>query len=271
MAIAQSARIHPTALIDDAAEIGAGVEIGPFVIIEGRVQVGDGCVLKARSHLIGPLVLGRNNQVFSNVVLGEAPQHLQYSNGEDLQTSVEIGDNNIFRENVTVHRATLLNTVTSIGHHNFFMAGSHIAHDCVVGNHCILANGALVGGHAVLEDRVFLSGNAAVHQFCRVGRLALISGVSATSKDLPPFVMVQEVNMIHGVNLVGMRRAGIPTNHIDAVRRACQTIYYNDLLLSHSLPIVEKEWGTIPEVEELLSFIRTSKRGICLGGMHNAA
>src|SRR5262249_53206443 len=144
MAHAQSPRIHPTAIIPPDAVLADDVEVGPFAVLEGPVRLGPGCVVRPHAHLIGPLMMGRDNLVFSGAVLGERPQHLKY-NGEP--TGVEVGDHNIFREHVTVHRGTTHSWTTRIGSHNFFMAGSHVAHDCAVGSHCILANGALLAGH----------------------------------------------------------------------------------------------------------------------------
>src|SRR5262249_51162717 len=148
---------------------------------------------------------------------------------------------------------------------------SHVAHDCRVGNNCILANGALLGGHCTIEDGVYLSGNCALHQFARVGRLALLSGVSASSKDVPPFVVVQRINCAVGVNVVGMRRAGIPTPHIDAVRRTYHLLYHSDSLLPQALAQAEQEMGNVPEVAELVGFIRSSARGISLTTEREAA
>src|SRR5262245_28056386 len=217
MAISESARIHPTAIVSSEADIGDNVEIGPYAVLEGPVRIGAECVIRPHALLVGPLTLGRGNLIYSGAVLGERPQHLKY-NGEP--TSVEIGDHNIVREGVTIHRGTAHSWVTRIGHHNYLMANCHVGHDCIIGNNCILTNGSLVGGHCVLEDNVYLSGNAAVHQFVRVGRLALLSGVSATTKDIPPFIMQQRINAVVGVNVVGMRRAGVSSAGIDAVRRA---------------------------------------------------
>jgi UDP-N-acetylglucosamine acyltransferase len=261
MPIAQTARVHPSAVIGPEADLGDDVRVGPHVVIEGPVRVGPGCVLRPGVHLIGPLTMGCDNVVFSGAVLGEEPQHLKYR-GEP--TRLEIGDHNVIRENVTVHRGTTASWLTRIGSHNFLMAGSHVAHDCRVGDHCILANGALVGGHCVLEDHVYLSGNCAVHQFVRVGRLALLSGVSASTKDIPPFIIQQRINCVVGVNVVGMRRAGIPTDHIDAVRRAFHILYREDHVLQQALARIEKEFAGVAEVDELVSFIRTSARGIIL-------
>jgi UDP-N-acetylglucosamine acyltransferase len=225
------------------------------------VRIGPGCNIRAGAVLVGPLTLGRHNEVFSYAVLGEQPQHVRYA-GEP--TRLEIGDHNIFREHVTVHRGTTHSWATTIGSHNFLMANAHVAHDCRVGDNCIIANGALLGGHCTLEDNVYLSGNCAVHQFVRVGRLALLSGVSATTKDIPPFVMQQRINVIVGVNVVGMRRAGIPTANIDAVRQAFHILYREELVLPQALARIEKELAKVPEVAEMVAFIRGSSRGINL-------
>lgn len=264
---------HPTAIISDEARIAPDVRIGPFAVIEGPAVVGPGCVIGPRAHLIGPLALGANNAVGPGAVLGGAPQHLGYK-GE--ATGLEIGDGNTFREHATVHRAMPAGTagctgVTRIGHRNTFMVNSHVGHDCVIGNDCILANGALAAGHVVLGDRVFLSGNTAVHQFCRVGRLALLSGVSATSKDIPPFWIMQGLNYVRGINLVGMRRAGLSSDEILAVRKAFRTIYLSSpaLPLPEALARIEIESGDLPAIRELLKFIRESNRGIC--GAHRLA
>ncbi len=259
MANAQSARIHPTAVVAPEAELAEGVEVGPHVVIEGRVRIGPECVLRPGVHLCGPLTLGRGNQVFSGAVLGERPQHLKYN---DEPTGVEIGDHNIFREHVTVHRGTTQSWVTRIGSHNFFMANSHVAHDCRIGDRCILANGALVGGHCTLEDGVYLSGNSAVHQFVRIGRLALLSGCSATSKDIPPFVVQQDVNVVVGINLIGMRRAGLDNPQIGAVRQAFRILFRDGLPLSAAVARLEQDLGAFPAVAEIIAFLRHCPKGI---------
>jgi UDP-N-acetylglucosamine acyltransferase len=259
MTRAQPPRIHPTAVIAPEAELADDVCIGPYAVLEGRVRLGPGCVIRPHVHLVGPLVMGRNNHVCAGAILGERPQHLKYN---DEPTGLEIGDGNIFREHVTVHRGTAQSWVTRIGSNNFFMAGSHIAHDCQVGNGCILANGALVGGHCTLADGVYLSGNSALHQFVQVGRLALLSGVSASTRDVPPFAIQQYIDAVAGVNVVGMRRAGMTPLEIDAVRRAFQVIFRLGLLRHNALAQVEQELGGCAPVIELVEFIRASKRGI---------
>jgi len=203
--------------------------------------------------------MGPNNTVFTGAVLGERPQHLRYNNEP---TGLEIGEGNVFREHVTVHRGTTQSWTTRIGSHNFFMVNSHVAHDCSVGNRCILANGALLGGHCKIEDNVYLSGNCAVHQFVRIGRLALLSGCSATTKDIPPFVIQQGIDTVVGVNVIGMRRAGMSPEHINAVRRAFHVLFRQALLIPNALARIEKELGSIDPVAELTSFIRQSARGI---------
>ncbi|QEG28228.1 Acyl-[acyl-carrier-protein]--UDP-N-acetylglucosamine O-acyltransferase [Gemmata obscuriglobus] len=265
--------VHPTAIVSPEANLLPDVKIGPYTIIEGPVTLGPGCVIGPHVQLIGPLTMGANNEVGAGSVLGGAPQHLGYK-GE--VTAVEIGSGNIFREHVTIHRGMPVGAgpgtgVTRIGDRGFFMAGAHIAHDCVVGNDVILANAALLGGHVTVGDRAFISGNSAVHQFCRVGRLAFLSGASGSSKDIPPFWVMQDVNYVRGLNLIGMRRAGIPPAERTAIRKAYRIIYMTRpaLPLSAALARIEAEVGEFPAVQELVEFIRTSKRGIC--GAHRLA
>jgi UDP-N-acetylglucosamine acyltransferase len=259
MSSSSTPHIHPTALVSPEAVLADDVVVGPFAIIEGRVRVGAGCVLHARCHLIGPLTLGEGNEVFSNAVIGEKPQHFHY---KDEPTSVEIGNQNVFRENVTVHRGTTASWTTKIGSGNYFMSGAHVAHDCRIGNRCILANNALIGGHGELGDNVYVSGNAAVHQFCRLGRLAFLSGTSGTTKDIPPFIIQQNINHVVGVNLIGMRRAGLDSAQINAIRRVYHIVFLQHLALPNALVEVEREVGHIDVVQEFVQFVRESKRGI---------
>jgi UDP-N-acetylglucosamine acyltransferase len=259
MSNAHSARIHPTAIISADAELSPNVEIGPYAILEGKVQIGPDCVIRPRAHLVGPLVMGRGNVVFPGAVLGERPQHLKY-NGEP--TCLEVGDFNIFRENVTIHRGTLHSWKTVIGSHNFFMVGSHVGHDCRIGDRCILTNGSLVGGHCVLEDNVILSGNCAVHQFVRIGRLAMLSGVSATTKDIPPFIVQQNIDTVVGINLVGMRRAGFKHVQINAARAAFRILFRLGLPLPAALLRLERELGDVDVVQEMIAFLRGCPKGI---------
>lgn len=259
MTFPRAGRIHPTAIIAPEAELADDVEIGPFVVIEGAVRLGPGCVIRPYAHLVGPMTMGEGNVVFSGAVLGERPQHLKYN---DEETWLEIGDYNVFREHVTVHRGTSHSWATRIGSNNFFMAHCHIAHDCVVGSRCIFANGALLAGHCVIADNVYLSGNCAIHQFCHVGRLALLSGCSISTKDIPPFALMQGLTCISGVNVVGMRRAGINHAEIDAVHRAYRVLFHDGHVMTHAVEQVDQELGKVPAVAELLAFIRTAERGV---------
>ena len=259
MPAAEAARIHPTAVISPGAELADDVLVGPYTIIEGKVRLGPGCVLRSHVHLIGPLTMGRHNLVFTGAVLGERPQHVKYN---DEPTSTEIGDCNIFREHVTVHRGTTHSWRTHIGSHNFFMANSHVGHDCTIGNRCILTNGALVGGHCTLEDNVYMSGNSAVHQFVRIGRLALLSGCSATTKDIPPFVIQQYIDTVVGINVIGMRRAGMSNNQINAVREAFRILFREGLALPAAVARLERELGTVDAVQEMIAFLSKCPKGI---------
>lgn len=257
--------IHPTAVVSADAQLADDVRVGPFAVIDGPVVLGPGCSVGPHAHLIGPLTAGRDNSFGSGAVIGGPPQHIAYK-GEP--TGLVIGSGNTFREHVTVHRGMPAGAghstgVTRIGDGNLLMVGCHVAHDCVVGNNGFFANSALLGGHVETGDRVFLSGNSAVHQFCRVGRLAFLSGCSATSKDIPPFWVMQDVNRVCGVNVVGMRRAGVPSAEIQAVRRAFRFIYLERMTIPTALMRMEAELGGVPAVRELIEFIRASKRGIC--------
>jgi UDP-N-acetylglucosamine acyltransferase len=268
----QSSLIHPSAVIAPEAQLAEDVRVGPFAVIEGPVVVGPGTVIHPHAHLMGLVTLGANNTIGSGAVIGGAPQHLAY-NGEP--TTVVIGDGNLFREHTTVHRGMPAGMgagtgVTRIGNRNLFMAGSHAAHDCVIGSDCLFANNAALGGHVEVGDRALISGNSAVHQFCRVGRLALLSGASATSKDMPPFWVMQDVNGVRGINTIGMRRAGMMATEIQAVRKAFAFIYADHLPIPAALQRMEAELGHIAAVREIVAFIRSSKRGICGAHRFNA-
>jgi UDP-N-acetylglucosamine acyltransferase len=257
--MSHSGSIHPTAIVSPSVKLGSNVQIGPYAVLDGNITIGDDCIIKAGAYLYGSITMGKRNTVYTGAVLGEQPQHLKYA-GEE--TSLLIGDDNIFREHVTIHRGTTATYKTVIGSRNFLMAGSHIAHDCVIGNGCILANGALVGGHCVLEDNVYLAGHASVHQFVRIGRLALISGLSGTSKDVPPFILQQNINNVCGVNVIGMRRAGMTPLQISAVREAFRILFMEALLLPVAMDRLEKHLGHIDAIQEMLAFLRNCHKGI---------
>ncbi len=260
MATILSELIHPTAVIDPEAAIAPDVRVGPYAVIEGPVEVGAGSIIEAHACLTGPLVLGRDNFVGHGAVLGKSPQHRGYL-GEE--TCVRIGDANVFREFVTIHRGTVQGGGTTwIGDRNMFMIGSHVGHDARVGNGCTVVNYALVAGHVTLEDGCILSGHTAVQQRVRIGRLAMLGGMAATSKDIPPFVLQQGYNCVTGLNVVGLRRSGC--SHAADRRAPAGVSHLLPRRRSHgtALDQIEAELGSIAEVAEFVGFIRQSKIGI---------
>jgi UDP-N-acetylglucosamine acyltransferase len=260
MALTLSELIHPTAVIDPEAQLADDVQVGPYAIIEGPVEIGPNCIIEAHACLTGPLAMGANNIVGHGAVLGKSPQHRGY-NGE--MTFVRIGDRNVFREFVTVHRGTAQGLgSTEIGDDNMFMIGSHVGHDARVGNGCTIVNNALVAGHVVLHDGCILSGHTAVQQRVRVGRLAMLGGMGATSKDIPPFILQQGQNCVTGLNLVGLRRAGCSTEAIHALRQCFRIFYKEGRCQSAALERIEGDLGDVAEVAEFVAFVRESKIGL---------
>lgn len=260
MGLTLSELIHSTAVIDPEADLASDVQVGPYSVIEGPVSVGPGCVIESHACLSGPMTMGRNNFVGHGAVLGKSPQHKGYRNEP---TTLVIGDDNVFREHVTIHRGTVQgHGETSIGDRNLFMIGCHIGHDCRVGNGCTLVNGALVAGHVTLFDNCILSGHAAIQQNVRIGRLAMVGGLGSTSKDVPPFLLLQGYNCMTGVNIIGLRRAGFPTPAITALREAFRILFREGRTLGSALDRIEADFGTIAEVAEFTSFIRETSVGI---------
>ncbi len=252
--------IHPSAVIDPEAEMAPDVRIGPYAIIEGPVKIGPGCVIESHACLSGPMMLGRDNFVGHGAVLGKSPQHKGYR-GES--TTLQVGDENIFREHVTIHRGTAQGGgQTRIGHRNMFMVGSHIGHDCQVGNGCTLVNGALVAGHVILDDSCILSGHSAVQQRVRIGRLAMIGGLASTTKDIPPFILQQGYNCVSGLNTIGLRRAGFSAEAIAGLRETFRILYKEGRTQRAAIDRIAEDLGHIPEVTEFLNFVRGSTLGI---------
>jgi UDP-N-acetylglucosamine acyltransferase len=260
--------IHPTAIIHPQAKLGKNVRVGPHAIIDAAVELGDGCTVGPQVYLTGATKIGANNRFHAGAVIGDAPQDLKY---KDEPTRLSIGDNNVFREHVTVHRSNKLSEDTLVGSNNFFMAGSHIAHNCVVGNNVILANGALLGGHVTVHDRAFVSGNCLVHQFCRVGMLAIMQGGSAISKDLPPFTVARGDNGICGLNTVGLRRAGFSADERLELKKLYHALFRTGKSFRSAVAVAENNFKT-PAAKQLLEFVVSSKRGVCAdtsSGGHN--
>jgi UDP-N-acetylglucosamine acyltransferase len=252
--------IHPTAVISPDADLALDVQVGPYAIIEGSVRVGPGSIIEGHACLSGPMTMGRENFVGHGAVLGKGPQHKGYR-GEP--TMLRIGDGNVFREHVTVHRGTVAGGgQTWIGDRNLFMIGSHVGHDCRVSNDCTLVNGALVGGHVELNDGCILSGHCAIQQRVRVGRLAMLGGLGSVTKDIPPFILQQGYNCVSGLNLVGIRRAGISAESIAALRVAFRVLFKEGRTQTGALELLTDDLGHVPEVAEFVEFIKTSKLGV---------
>ncbi len=251
--------IHPTAYIDPLAELADDVYVGPYCIIEGRVTIGPGCRLLSHVCLKGPLTLGPDNRVYPFACVGYDPQDFKFDPDVEGAGTV-IGAHNLIRESVTIHRATGSNP-TTIGSGNIFMANSHVAHDCVVGDDCMFANAAGIAGHVHIADKVILAGGAGVQQFCRVGRLAMISGNEGITKDLPPFCIVHHTKRVGSLNVIGLRRNGY-RDHIKPLQRAFDLLYRSGLTNEIAVQRIEDELADDPLCMEMASFIRSASRGI---------
>ena len=236
--------IHPLAIVSPHASLGQGTTVGPFSIIEPDVVLGTGCTLAARVAIKNGTILGDDNTVHEGAVLGGCPQH---ANMPERLGRVIIGSHNTFRENVTVHRALKEEAATRIGNHSLLMVGAHVAHDCSVGDQVVLANNVLLGGFVSVADRAFLSGAVAVHQFCRIGPLAMIGGCARVVQDVPPYVMVDgHSGLIVGLNLVGLRRNDFTPEDVAQLKAAYRLIYRRGLRWVEVLEALEREFPSGP-------------------------
>ncbi len=255
-------RVHPSAVVGPQVALGAGVEVGPFCQLEGSVSIGPGSRLLGHVTVFGNTGLGQGNILHSNVVIGDDPQDISYTGGP---REVRIGDRNIFREGVTVNRASEKGRVTVIGDDNYFMQNSHVAHDCRVGNGTIIAGGALLAGWVEVGDRALVSGNCVVHQFVRIGRLAMMRGLSRTSRDIPPFCIADGTHTLRGINVIGLRRAGADRDRILSLHKAFGALFGARQNLKLAIERLLHGNEISPEVGELIEFIRASKRGVAFG------
>lgn len=253
--------IHPTALVDARAEIHPEAEIGPYVVIDGPVHVGRGTKVLAHAVLTGNTTIGEDNEIHIGAVIGHVPQDVAY---KGATTFLTIGNRNIIREHSQIHRGTKEGSSTIIGDDNFLMHHSHVAHNCQLGNHTIIAGGALLAGYVEVADRAFVSGNCVVHQFVRIGALALLRGLSRTSRDVPPFCIMDGTHTVRGLNAVGLRRAGFDRERIRALRQAFARLFRQKVNLKHAVEEL-RQGSCTPEVTYLLDFIQQSKRGVCFG------
>lgn len=250
--------IHPTALVDPGARLDPSVEVGAYAVIDAHVEVGPGCRVGPHVHLTGHTTIGAGNVFHSGCVIGDAPQDLKY---DGAPTRLLIGERNVFREYVTVHRSNKLAEHTVIGSGNFLMAHCHVGHNSLLGNSIIIANGALLAGHVTVQDRAFISGNCLVHQFVRIGSLALMQGGSAVSKDLPPFTIARGDNGICGLNIIGLRRAGVGSAERLELKALYRHLFRSGLTLRAALAATDAFTGA--PARALIDFARGSKRGLC--------
>lgn len=257
--------IHPTAVIEAGAEMGRDVQCGPFSFVGAGARIGNACVLGPHVAVLGNTVLGDGCRVHAGAVIGDEPQDLAFK--PDTRSYVRIGAGCVIREGVTIHRGTKPETVTEVGENCFLMANSHLAHNVRLGRNVILANGVLLAGYVDVGDRAFISGNTAVHQFARIGRLAMLGGAAGFSKDVPPFCMTKSgwFNRVVGLNVVGLRRSGMSPEVRLQVKKAFVMLYRSGWNVSQA---VDKMKAAFPDgpARELWEFVESSKRGICGAG-----
>lgn len=252
--------VHPTAILTGEVDLAEDVEVGPFVVIRGPVRIGSGTVVEERATIIGHTEIGRDNRICCGALIGGDPQDLSYTGHA---THLKIGDRNTLREYCTVHRGVAEGAATTIGDDNLFMGLTHIGHDCCIHNNVIISNNSLLAGHVELFDRAIVSGQVAVHQFTRVGRFGMAAGLSRVSRDIPPFMIVFGESAVLGPNVVGLRRASFSSDRRAAIQRAFRVLYRSRIPFSEAVAKL-KEAPETDDVKELIEFIETSKRGICM-------
>lgn len=252
--------IHPTAIIEDGARVDPSSRVGPWSIVESGAVIGPDCVIESSVRIYGATRLGTGNRVCHGATLGAEPQDLTYT--PERSRPLTIGDHNHFREGVNISRGVKTEAGTAIGSHNYFMAYSHVGHDCIVGDHNIFANTATLAGHVEVEHHVFLSGQTAVHQFCRIGAYSMIAGVSGVPQDVPPYVIADGHRArIVGLNVVGLRRNGFSQESRSTIKAVYRLIFRSGLRLAEALVEAERTFPG-PETAAIVRFIQTSRRGV---------
>ena len=253
--------IHPQAIIEPGAMIGENVTIGPWTYVASNVVIGDDCHISANVVINGPTKIGKGNRVFQFASIGEECQDLKYA-GEP--TELIIGDNNTFRECCTIHRGTIQdNSLTQIGSNNLFMAYSHVAHDCLVGDNCIMANNASIAGHVHVGDYVIIGGMSGVHQFCHIGAHSFIAATSLVVKDVPPYVMASGNGAKpYGLNSEGLKRRGFAKETISDIKKAYKKLYRQNQTVEEALADINNSIEPIPEITLFTDFVKSSNRGI---------
>jgi UDP-N-acetylglucosamine acyltransferase len=256
------ARIHPTAIIDPKAEIDSNVEVGPFCIVKSKVRISQGTKLLSHVTIEGSAEIGGNCTIYPYTSIGFPPQDLKYK-GEN--TKLIIGSNNIIREYVSIHRASVGGDgITVIGNNNFFMAYVHVAHDCKIGSNVVLANAATLAGHVLIEDSAVVGGLVAIHQYTRIGSYAMVGGFSGIGQDIPPYMIASGARAkLFGPNTIGLKRHGLSDVTINAIKKAYKILFREKRTLKDAIKKVRDEMPGIKEVNHLLEFIEKNKRGIC--------
>jgi len=252
--------IHHTAVVDPNAEIGSDVVVGPYALIEGPVRVGSGTEIQGHAVITGSVRIGKNNRIGYGTVIGSLPQDLTFD--PKANSGVEIGDNNVLREYCTIHRGTKEGTNTRIGSNNLLMVGAHLGHNTRLDDSVILANNVLLGGYVEIQNRVFVGGGSVVHQFTRMGAVSLMQGLSAVSKDVPPFAIATGRNSVSAINVIGLRRAGFGPALRNEVKDAFNLFYRSGLNTSQAeQEAARRSWSA--EVSIFWDFVSSTKRGIC--------
>jgi len=253
--------IHPSAFVDPTAQLGEGVEVGPGAIIEAGAIIGEGCKIQARAVIGSHVLLGARNTIGHGAIIGGDPQDFDFKPGTN--SKVVIGDDNVLREYVTIHRGTKEGSSTRVGNNNFLMVGVHLGHNASVGNRVIIANNCLLAGYVAVQDGAVLGGGSVFHQFIRVGRLCMVRGGERFGKDIPPFLVAYGTNLVAGINAVGLRRAGFSSATRLEIKRAFRFLYLEGRNISQALEeAATQQWGS--EAESFFSFVREARRrGVC--------
>lgn len=252
--------LHQSAVISKKAKLGEDVTVGPYAVIADNVSIGSGTKVGSHCVIEGNTTIGKNCEIFTGAVIGSRPQDLKYK-GEKV--FLEIGDSNVIREYCTFNPATEEGSKTIVGNGNLFMAYSHVAHDCTIGNNCVFANCSTLAGHVTIEDRSTVGGIVAIHQFVRVGELSIIGGCSKVVQDIPPYSTCDgHPALVYGLNLIGLRRHGISKEAISSLDAAFRIIFNSGLSIKHALEKLESTHPTLTEVKYLIDFIRKSERGL---------
>lgn len=252
--------IHPTAVVSPGAQLGENISIGPYTVIDEQVSLGANSRVGPHVHLTGHTLIGENARIHKGAVIGDEPQDHDYT--PDQRSLTRIGKNCVLREYVTIHRGTGNNTETVIGDDCMFMAFAHVAHNCRIGDHVIIANATVLAGHVQIEDRATISAGVMIHQFARIGAYAMVGGACLCPKDVAPYVLMGSDGRVYGVNSIGLRRAGFSPETRRAIKLAIRQLFFETAPRQQVLAQLETDYAGIPEILHLVQFFRASHRGV---------